>query len=206
MARTLMLVAAMLAGAALVTGARGQEPQPGFLGRPLAEARESGFFVWFHLTETASAVDAKGGRLVSYKPSGPRFHDLTTLQVAVDGRDNVQRMDLWLLRAFIESGGNAPFARDIAKSFLAAAPPADDASALASLAAEIEHRLGPSERVIVGPGYVKPELPPEPSQGYACYAGTREAYRQDLAHSRLEMRNEAGPDGLGLRLSLIATQ
>jgi len=199
-----MLVAAVLVGVAMLTSARASGPDEGFLGRPLAEALQSGFFNWFHLLETGSAAAAGGGRIISYKPSGARFHQLVTLEVTVDAAGTVGRMDLWLLRSFIDNPGDAPFARDITKSFLNDAPPADDAAALATLAGEVEYRLSSSETVIVGPGYRKPELPSEPSPGYRTYSGAGASHLQELGHSKLEMANERGPDGDALRLALIA--
>ncbi|MGO8867514.1 MAG: hypothetical protein ACLQME_13530 [Alphaproteobacteria bacterium] len=199
-----MLVAAMLVGVAIATSARASGPDEGFLGRPLAEVLQSGFFSWFHLVETGSAAAAGGGLVISYKPDGARFHRMTTLEVTVDTAGIVGRMELWLLRSFIDSPVDAPFARDIAKSFLNDAPAADDAAALAPLAAEVEYRLSSSETVIVGPGYRKPELPSEPSPGYRTYSGARASHLQELGHSKLEMSNEHGPDGDALRLALIA--
>ena len=204
MGRILMLALLFFVGAAAVSGARADEPAGGFLARPLADALSSGFFSWFHLAEVGKSVDAQGRRVISYKPSGPRFHGLTTLEVTLDAGDKVQRMDLWLLRSFIDSGGDGPFARDIAKSFLHDAPAPADAATLAELAGEIEYRLSSGERVITGPGYRKPELPAEPSGGYEAYRGARASYETMLAHCRLEMRNEPGPDGAALRLALIA--
>ena len=197
-----MLVAVMLVGIAFTTSAWASDPNEGFLGRPLAEVLQSGFFSWFHLVETGSAA-AAGGRVISYKPSGARFHQVVTLEVTVDAAGTVGRMDLWLLRSFIDNPGDAPFARDIAKSFLNDAPPVGDAAALATLAAEVEYRLSSSETVIVGPGYRKPELPSEPTPGYRTYSGASASHLQELGHSKLEMANEHGPDGDALRLALI---
>ncbi|MFI5020740.1 MAG: hypothetical protein ACHQRJ_03665 [Alphaproteobacteria bacterium] len=198
-----MLAAAMLVGIAIATSARASGPDEGFLGRPLAQVLQSGFFNWFHLVETGSVAAAGGGRVISYKPDGSRFQRLTTLEITVDSAGTVGRMELWLLRSFIDNPGDAPFARDIAKSFLNDAPPAGDAEALATLAAEVEYRLSSSETVIVGPGYRKPELPSEPSPGYQTYSGARASHTQELRRSKLEMANEHGPDGDALRLALI---
>ncbi|HUI17516.1 MAG TPA: hypothetical protein VL244_07615, partial [Alphaproteobacteria bacterium] len=159
---------------------------------------------WFHLVETQSVAGAGGGRAISYKPSGARFQRLTTLVVTVDAAGTVGRMDLWLLRSFIDSSGNGPFARDIAKSFLHDAPPQGDAAALATLAAEVEFRVSASETVIAGPDYRKPELPSEPSAAYQTYSGARPSHRQELGHGRFEMANEQGPDGDALRLTVAA--
>ncbi len=199
-----MLAAAMLVGIAMATSAEASEPNEGFLGRPLAEVLHSAFFNWFHLVETGSVAAAGGGRIISYKPSGARFQKLTALEVTVDTAGTVGRMDLWLLRSFVDNSRDAPFARDIAKSFLNDAPPAGDAAALATLAAEVEYRLSSSETVIVGPSYRKPELPAEPSPGYRTYSGARASHMQELRHSKLELANEHRPDGDALRLTLIA--
>ena len=199
-----MLVATMLVGFVVAASTQASDQGEGFLGRPLSEVVQSGFFNWFHLVETQSAVGAGGGRAISYKPSGERFRQLTTLELTVDAAGNVGRMDLWLLRSFIDSPGDGPFARDIAKSFLHDAPPAGDAAALATLAAEVEFRFSASETVLVGPGYRKPELPSEPSAGYQTYSGVRPSHGQELGHGRFEMANEHGPDGDALRLTLVA--
>ncbi len=195
------LTAAILIGAGLATTASADDPPAGFLGQPLAEVLKSGFFNWFNLVETATKPNADGGRTVSYKPSGPRFHQLTTVAATVDSSGVVRRIDLVLLRSFIDSPKDMPFASDIAKSFLGDAPPAPDASELKTLTAEIEYRPQSSGTVIVGPGYKKPDLPETSSAGYETYAGARPSYRQMLGHSELAMTNEKSSDGDALRIA-----
>ncbi|MFI4987570.1 MAG: hypothetical protein ACHQF3_09020 [Alphaproteobacteria bacterium] len=202
--RLIQLIAVLLACLGLAGAAAAAETSAGFLHRPLADVEQSSFFTWFHLEESARSAAADGQQVVRYKPSGPRFHSLVTLAITVDGAGFVERLDLLLLRAFIDSPGNGPFARDIAKSFLADAPPATDADGLATLASEVEHRASGSAAVLVGPGYRKPELPSEPSDGYKTFAGARESYSQTLSRSALEMKNEAGPDGEALHMAVIA--
>ncbi len=202
LARLIRGAALFAAALSLAGGAAAADPAAGFLGRPLAEVEHSGFFGWFHLVESGRA-DASGGlTVVRYQPSGARFHSLATLEATIDAGGTVRRADLLLLRSFIDSAGDGPFARDIAKSFLGNAPPPTDAGALALLASEVEHRLTSSETVITGPGYAKPNLPREPSEGYKTYAGAHKTYRQALVHATLEMVNEEGADGAELRMTL----
>src|SRR3989441_7170643 len=85
----------------------------GDLGERLEQARKTEFFRWFHLEETGRA-----GRVVQFKPSGEKFRPLVTLNVTLDPSGRMVGVELVLSRAFIDSGREGTFARDIAKSFL----------------------------------------------------------------------------------------
>ncbi len=84
---------------------------------------KSGFFQWFHLTESCPPVAAENGQSWQcFRPSGDSFHTLVELDVLTNAKGVVLASQLGLDRAFIE-GRNAPFARDIAKSYLGWAMP-----------------------------------------------------------------------------------
>jgi hypothetical protein len=196
----LSILATLVAGAT----AGAADPSAGFIGSPLAETAKSDFFTWFHLEKTDETAGAAGSHVLDFRPSAPRFHQLTAVEITVDSSGVVRRMDLVLRRAFIDNPGDAPFARDIAKSFLRAAPPALASEQLKTLADEVEYRISSSERILVGPGYRKPPLPDIPSAGYETYQGTRPSYQQTLDHCALTMTNTRGEDGGVLRIELIA--
>ena len=205
MRRLLCLLVAVSALAAPAPRAMAVDPLQGFLGRPLAAATESGFFKWFSLAEVASAAGADGGRMLSYRPSGPRFHRLVLVELTLSAGGDIRRMDLVLLRSFIASLADAPFARDIAKSFLHAVPGAADEAALLPIANEIEYRRAPAEgTVIVGPGYHPPPLPKTPSVAYETYIGRNQDFAATLRRARLEMRNAPATDGKVLRIAFVA--
>jgi hypothetical protein len=70
----------------------------------LDEAKSSAFFNWFHLEETSAA-----DRIVTFEPTGARYHGKVKVVVKTDGLGNIQNTKL-LVKHIV--------AREIAKSFL----------------------------------------------------------------------------------------
>ncbi len=191
------------AGAILGIGARvatAAAPAGGFLNHPLAEVEKSGFFNWFNLAETARAPAGGGLTKIVFRPTGPKFHDLALVEVTVDSKSSIVRIDLVLKRSFIENPGNGIFARDIAKSFILDAPPPD--SYLQTLADEIRYNATSSHPIIVGPGFKRPKLPEPPTAGYQTFIGRRKVERKKFADWVFEIQNERGAAGSdALRIS-----
>jgi hypothetical protein len=193
------LAAVAAVGAILGIGGRtatASSAAGGFLNHPLAEVEKSGFFNWFNLAETGRASAGAGLTTIDFRPSGPKFHDLALMQVSVDSKSSIVRIDLVLKRSFIESPGNGIFARDIAKSFVLEAPPqAEDESYLQTLADEVQYNAASSQPIIVGPGFKRPKLPEPPTAAYQTFIGKKKAERKKFAHCIFEIENERDASG-----------
>ncbi|HEY6420266.1 MAG TPA: hypothetical protein VIX59_14815 [Candidatus Binataceae bacterium] len=198
--RAIAIVSA--AGALIGIGAQAAavEPIGGFLNQPLAEVQKSGFFTWFNLAETRREPAAGGGNKIDFQPTGDKFHDLALVVVTVNSAMAIQRMDLVLKRSFIASPTSGVFASDIAKSFIAGAPPRDDGEALSTLANEIQYRAKSSQQIIVGPGYSPPALPDPPTAAYEAYVGKRREVTKKLSHCDFGIENERPTDSDQLRM------
>lgn len=183
-------------------GAASTLTDAGFLGQPLSAVEKSEFFNWFHLAEVASRANAEGGSTVSYRPSGPRFHQQAAVEVKVDKSGVVQSMDLVLLRSFIESRPNGPFARDIAASFLRDTLPEAAAAQITTFGAELQFRGESSQLVLMGPSSSRPDLPDTPTPAYETYRGTRPRYEKNFSGIAWIMMNEHGPNGEVLRMKI----
>jgi hypothetical protein len=161
----------------------------GMIGADLTAVRQgSDFFNFFHLAPTGPA-NAQG--VIDFRPSGSQFDQLVDVTVTVDGSDRITAMSLTLTRSFIDDPANGPFARDIAKSFLQAAPPPADAQQVSGLTNDINRAGGPA----AAPGYV-PQTP-----AYAVFAGASQApVAVGLASTAFAMApsSEAGAPALTL--------
>jgi hypothetical protein len=194
-----------MAAAGAILGIRGRiataaATTGGFLNHPLAEVEKSGFFNWFNLAETARAPAGANLTRIDFRPTGAKFHNLALVQVTIDSKSSIVRIDLMLKRSFIESPGNGIFARDIAKSFVLDAPPqAEDQSYLRTLADEIQYKATSSHPIIVGPNFKAPNLPEPPSVAYQTFTGARKEERKKFENCVFEIANErdaAGDDAL----------
>ncbi len=136
------------------------------------ELRASHFFTWFGLRET-DRVPSAAGATISCAPGN--FADHIALTFEVDAAETVQRAVLTLDRAWLEGLRTAPFAADIAKSFILTLAAGD--AAMAALGRQIELRMGRLPGVIARPHAEEP--PPAAlaeviAAALAVYEGGRE--------------------------------
>ncbi len=183
------------------TVAAGPPPTGGFVGQPLAAIKESGFFTWFNLAQIASVPAEPGVQVLSFKPTGEKFHDLTTVEIAVDSHGIARRMDLILSRSFIDSPADGAFARDIAKSFLGDVPPTADARALDILIDEIQYRF--ARPILMHQDHQVPALAPMPSEAYLVFAGQGKRYTRSLTYSVLTLENITLPNSSDNRSDVL---
>ena len=185
---TLRFLGAILVAAATgdVSGARGEGSQ-GMIGAALAMVVETAdFFSFFHLERVTGAADVDAAGAIDYRPSSGKFRPLVRLRVVTDDHGVITGMSLVLLRSFIDDPANTLFARDIAKSFLQAAPPGEDAALLADLSADIEKRGKSGAPLIVGPNYRPPTGDPSPD--YAVFTGeTQKPVKRALPQTEFDM-------------------
>jgi len=171
-----LLMAAPLSMALAAAGAFG-----GF-GNTVDEGEKTHFFQWFHLekTKTDSGVQ-------TYQPTSERFHDKVKVEIKAAASGRIESMKLTLDRAFID-GSEAPFARDIAKSFLETI---DDRAALGGLINEIFYRRSGTATVIRSSGS-EPKLPAEPSLPYGVFSGELKRYEIKLASGKMVRLDSRG--------------
>ncbi|MBV9491701.1 MAG: hypothetical protein JO069_18570 [Verrucomicrobia bacterium] len=168
-----------------------QQPPPsrgGLLGMELANAQNNtDFFRFFHLEPVGSAESNGEYTITTFRPSGPRFHDLVRLQVETDADNRIVRLTLEVDRSFIANPSTGVFAADLVKSFLFAAGTAADSEALRSLGNEIQFRkVG---RQIVIHRDASPQLPSSPSDGYLAYQGQLQRWTSSTSHLSVTLSN-----------------
>jgi hypothetical protein len=165
----------------------------GMIGADLTAVRQSSdFFNFFHLAPTGPA-NAPG--VIDFRPSGSQFASLADVTVTVDGADRITAMTLTLTRSFIDSPANGVFARDIARSFLRAAPPPADAQQVGALADDISRAGGAGAT----PGYVAQ------TAAYGVFAGASQTpVAMDLTNTRFAMAPAAEGGAPALTLSFTA--
>jgi hypothetical protein len=116
----------------------------GFIEMSLDEATKTHFFEWFGFAAAASPV---AGTAV-FKPGGSKFQDLATLSVIFGANRRIASVDLAIARSFIQDPREGMFAADLGKSFLEAALPPDDRTAMQHLIDTIGHG-GTYERPVI---------------------------------------------------------
>jgi hypothetical protein len=156
----------------------------GEFGETEASLLASGFFAWFHFESAGDASDADQR---AFRPSGEAFHDLVLLTTRATAEGMLQGLTLSLRRSFIADTRQAPFARDLAKSFLGAVASAD-LKPIAPLMDEIFFRDSTGPVLMRGP---RPQLPAKPSEGYLTFAGDQSAWATKFGQLALTMTNLA---------------
>lgn len=175
--------------------------QAALIGMRLDEAALTGFFQWFHL-EPADRPDA---HTTSFKPSGPSFRELVTVNARTDDTNRITAIALTLARSFIEDPQQGMFAADIAKSFLGTALAAPDR-------AHMQHLI---DTIAYGGTYAKPILsaaPPKPrelqierdSAPYQVWLGRNSHWRRPFDTVLLNLENAEDARGAALRISIAA--
>jgi hypothetical protein len=162
----------------------------GGFGDRLDQAKETGFFNWFHLTQTAQE-EVAGATVTSFKPSGKQFHDLATLKVTTGTDGAITGMELVLTRGFVDSAKDGIFARDIAKSLLRTVFATGADQEVQDLADQIEYLGTSSSTIILHASRKPPKLPAAPTPGYLAYLGRQQSYEHAVAGKTLRLENAA---------------
>jgi hypothetical protein len=167
----------------------------GFLGAALEPVLKSSFFTWFCFDPVGSPEQKDRLSLTRYKPNGPKFHELVTLEVETDAQGIIRVLRLLVARSFIDHPAEGIFASDISNSFLAAAVPAFDRGLVETLAGEITSRARttrPLIRAAGGPTIGEGAKGP-PSRGFEVFSGRADAWQKATPYTVL--RIERQPDG-----------
>jgi hypothetical protein len=160
----------------------------GNFGENLEQAKKTEFFSWFHLEQT-EAKPQDGKQVVSFKPSGRKFHHLVTVTMTTAAGERLQAVELVLLRSFIDSSPDGLFARDIAKSFLLAGLAAPRDQEAADLINEIQYRGVSGMTALRHESVKEPKLPEKPTPGYLTYSGQHPSYEHPVPGFLLRLEN-----------------
>jgi hypothetical protein len=159
------------------------------LGSKLSDAQQSNFFTWFHLEQTGPAQTLCDGKFAEYKPSGSTLRALTSVHVTSDGQERIQSLELILTRSFIEDRVNGIYARDIAKSLLQSALSDADRDRFKELINQIEFLFSRGRPMIMRASRQTPNLPEEPTPGYAVYLGKSERWEDRIWEGTIVIEN-----------------
>jgi len=107
-----------------------------FIGMSIFDAEKQDFFNWFHFAQYESKAMPDDTTIVGFKTGVKQYS--VQLAVIVDKNRNIVNMALVLPRKFIDDKTNGVLARDVAKSFIAAAIADKDLKFVQSLIAELE--------------------------------------------------------------------
>ena len=197
---TPMVMIALFANLAIASLAHSTELAGGFLGRPLIQVEQQGFFKGFRLAEFAKRETPYNARVVIFKPAQTPIH--FEVAATIDKNEHVLAIQLWLRRSFVEESGSGPVARDVVQRFLREAPASEDVRRLTDLADEIQYRDIASHSVVKAEP-PKVRLPAKPSAGYLAFMGKQKTYQLVLGHSLLQILNYRDRYGEVLTLQLV---
>ena len=155
------------------------------LGSTLETARRSDFFARFHLQQTEQHAEQPGER-VTFRPAGGKFRDLCQLQVLLASSGEMVRLELIVVRSFIE-GNDGLFAQDLVKSFLNAALTDACKEQLRDFVSEMNEPGRNGETI-----------------GYTSFRGRSREWASETRWSRLRLTNVVLPEGASLRVQIEA--
>jgi hypothetical protein len=165
-------------------------PNFGNFGKNPEDAKKTEFFRWFHLEQTEAASQQDGGRVISFKPSAPKFHHLVTVKVTTAAGEVLRGMELVVHRSFINDPQDGIFARDIAKSFLLAGLAAPRDRETTDLINEIQYRNVSSMPILRHESVKEPKLPEKPTPGYLTYSGQQPSFEHPVPGFLLRLENK----------------
>jgi hypothetical protein len=172
----------------------------GFIRMSLDDATKTEFFQWFHF----EPVESSAAGMAVFKPSGEKFHDLATLSVSLGANRRVTSIDLAIARSFIDDPREGIFAADLGKSFLAAALPPDDRTAMQHLIDTIGYGGNFGQTVIMrapGPADLQIERDSAP---YAVWLGHNEYWQRPVGAVSLRLENVERDGTAALRITVGA--
>jgi hypothetical protein len=160
-------------------------------GETLGALKQSAFFGLFRFEEDGRHNAGGGYTTVTFAlPRASKLQALVRLHVTIDDRDRIFDMELTLAHVVVD-GGKEVFARDLAKSFIAASTPSGGLPAVRDLMNEIETREVPNQ---VGRATPAPSVSAAPSKGFLTFVGKERIFDQTLSGSMLRLVNDV-PQG-----------
>jgi hypothetical protein len=161
------------------------------------EARQTGFFLWFHLEETARHQNGPG-TVLRFQPSGDKFHDLASVWFET-ANGAITAVTLRLARSFID-GPDEAFARDMASAFLRNALPEEDRAQAYDLIEQIANDYRGARPLIVHANAVR-GVPQPFTPAYRVFLGETNQCCERLGAAELTLVNAAaGRPHLAIRV------
>jgi hypothetical protein len=159
----------------------------GVQGNTPDDAKQTDFFKWFHLEEVGKSA-GDGGTIITYAPSAPKFRPLVSVRLQLAPGGWLRGAELLIKRRFIEDPKDETSARDIVKSFIAAAAMKADWNKIHRLHDEIFY-LGSTKMMVSSAAAKDISIPLLPTDGYEVFTGRRGHFVDMLSRSRLWMEN-----------------
>ena len=125
-----------------------------------------------------------------YRPSGPAFHDVASLDFDVDRAGHIDRMTLQLDRSFIEDARNGAFAGDIAASFIENLAGSGDRGSVGGFLGALQRDALDRPTVIFRAGTLpEPSVLDEAEQPLRVYRGSGDGYEFVLSEIVISLQN-----------------
>jgi len=183
-------------------GVADSPPSP--LMRDIASAQKEDFFEFFHLAKTAEEPTVGRGRLVKFRPSGPKFHDIVEITVEEQPSGKISAWSVLIAQSMIDDPTNRIFASDIAKSFLQFIVPSAGNDAVGRMAGEIwSNQAGKRSEVPLPGAPAGVTVPSIPSLAYLTFVGAHEKYIVPLRGAKLRLAHVRQSDGDWLQISVF---
>lgn len=130
--------------------------------------------------------------VTSFKPTGEAFKALVTLVVTTDDRDTIKKLQLTVVRSFIDDTKKCIYSADLVKSFLASAAATSEDDPVGSLAREINARSMAKSTVTMLTARALPKASGAPSAAYQTYVGNLQPQTLFYKSARLQvlLRND----------------
>ena len=189
-------------GGASASGAPEFEPG-GLIGAKLADVQaRHDFFTFFHFAPLSTEKLPDATQLTAFKPTGEAFRALVTLNATTDQRGLITRLQLTVLRSFIEDPRQCIYAADLVKSFLLAAVPTAQGDTVHSLAIEINARSMARSSMPMITTQPLPQVPEFPSAAYQTYVARERSgvVRYQSGKWQVQLRNDTADGNAVLHL------
>lgn len=171
----------------------------GFIGMSMDDTTKTSFFQWFHF----APVTSPAAGIAVFKPSGEKFHNLATLSVNLGANRRITSIDLAIARSFIDDPRDGIFAADLGKSFLAAALPPDDRTAMQHLIDTIGYGGNFGRQVITGAPPANLQINRD-SAPYLVWLDRNEYWQRPVGAMSLRLENVRLDETAVLRITVGA--
>lgn len=144
----------------------------GLLGSKLSVVQKtSDLFLFFNFAPIGEEKLPDGTQVTSFKPTGDAFKALVTLIVTTDDRGTIKKLQLAVVRSFIDDPQKCIYSADLVKSFLSSAAATSDNDPVGSLAREISARSMAKSTLTMLTARALPKASGAPSAAYQTYTG-----------------------------------
>lgn len=163
----------------------------GLLGSTEADLDQTDFFSFFHLRASGQPVQQGRYTIKNYGTTG-KFEAFLQVKVTYDLQGKAVRMQEFVVREFIDSEANRPFANDVMKSFVHDATPKKDRAVLSGLSDEIQYyNMAKGPTIIMHDDAIRGKEKlihgeVEPSAGYKVVLGKSPSFTQKNQESCLK--------------------